>query len=81
MSTKCRLKQDKEEFAVGEDTLRGRVIAMYHSVLNFGKALNWSSRKTYDIVNGKQEPTAKDIEQMCLALNVQIPSDMRALFF
>lgn len=66
---------------MNENYLRGRIISMYHSVLNFGKALNWSSRKTYDIVNGKQEPTSKDIEAMCTALNVQIPEEMRLLFF
>ena len=61
--------------------LRGRIIAMYHTVQNFGKALNWSSRKTYDIVNGKQEATSKDIEAMCIALDVEIPDEMRSLFF
>ena len=64
-----------------EMNLRGRIISMYHTVRNFGKAINWSSRKTYDIVNGKQYPTAKDIEVMCKALNVEIPDEMRVLFF
>ena len=54
---------------------------MYHTVLNFGKALKWSSRKTYAIVNGKQEPTLRDMEAMCVALDVQIPEEMRSLFF
>ena len=63
------------------DNLRGRIISMYRTVLNFGKALHWSTRKTYDIVNGKQEPTAKDIEAMCVALGVEIPEEMRILFF
>jgi hypothetical protein len=63
------------------NNLRGRIISQYRTVLEFGKELNWSSRKTYDIVNGKQDPTAKDIEAMCAALNVQIPADMRSLFF
>lgn len=64
-----------------ENNLRGRIIGMYHTLLNFSRVMNWSSRKTYDIVNGKQEPTSKDIEAMCAALNVQIPEDMRMLFF
>ena len=54
---------------------------MYRSLLKFANVLGWSSRKTYDIVNGKQEPTAKDIEEMCRALQVEIPEDMRILFF
>ena len=63
------------------NSLRGRSIGMYHTLLNFSKRMNWSSRKTYDIVNGKQEPTSKDIEAMCDALNVEIPEEMKALFF
>lgn len=66
---------------MGENNLRGRIIAMYHTVLNFAHVLHWSSRKTYDIVNGKQDPTGKDIEAMCAALNVEIPEEMKALFF
>lgn len=63
------------------NNLRGRIIGMYHTLINFSKRMNWSTRKTYDIVNGKQEPTSKDIEAMCEALDVQIPEDMRLLFF
>lgn len=63
------------------NTLRGRIISMHHTVLNFAKVLNWSSRKAYDIVNGKQEPSGRDIEAMCAALDVQIPAEMRSLFF
>ena len=66
---------------MGENKLRGRIISMYHSVLNFAKAMKWSSRKAYDIVNGKQEPTGKEIEEMCVALKVDIPEEMRNLFF
>ena len=64
-----------------EMNLRGRIISMYHTVLNFSKQIGWSSRKAYDIVNEKQEPTGKDIEDMCRVLNVQIPEEMRLLFF
>ena len=82
----CRSTQDVNYFQIGgeimnENYLRGRIISMYHSVLNFGKALKWSSRKTYAIVSGKQEPTSSDIDAMCTALNVQIPEEMRLLFF
>ena len=64
-----------------ENNLRGRIIAMYHSVLNFSKAINWSSRKAYDIVNGNQTMTSIDIDEMCKVLNVEVPDDMRSLFF
>jgi len=64
-----------------EMDLRGLIVSKYRSVLNFSKVLNWSSRKAYDIVNRKQEPTGKDIESMCDALDVVIPAYMRKLFF
>ena len=64
-----------------ENMLRGRIIAMYHTVLNFANAIGWSNRKAYDIVNGKQEPTCRDIEEMCSALKVDIPQQMKELFF
>ena len=64
-----------------EMDLRGLIVSKYHSVLNFSKVLNWSSRKTYDIVNRKQDPTGKDIESMCNALDVVIPAHMKKLFF
>ena len=63
------------------ETLRGRVIGMYHSILKFAEAVHWSSRKAYDIVNGKQQPTGKDIETMCDALRIEIPEEMKRLFF
>lgn len=66
---------------MNRDILRGRIVSMYKSLLKFSKAINWSSRKTYDIINGRQEPTAKDIEDMCDVLQVEIPCDMRELFF
>ena len=64
-----------------ENNLRGRIISMYHSVQNFARSVKWSNRKAYDIVNGRQEMTGKDIDVMCNALNVQIPEEMRNLFF
>ena len=64
-----------------ENNLRGRIITMYHSVKKFADVIHWSTRKAYNIVNGKQEPTGKDIEDMCHVLDVQIPENMRLLFF
>ena len=63
------------------DKLRGRIITMYHSVKKFAEVIGWSLRKAYDIVNGKQEMTAKDIEEMCRVLDVTVPVDLRELFF
>lgn len=64
-----------------KNRLRGEIITVFGSVRKFAKAAKWSERKTYAIVCGKQEPTAKDIEKMCDLLNVEIPAEMKALFF
>lgn len=64
-----------------DNALRGKIIEKYHTVKNFANALKWSKRKTYDIVNGKQEPTGKDIDAMCTALDVVVPSEMKRMFF
>lgn len=61
--------------------LRGKIIAVYGSLNKFAETLRWSNRKVGYIVNGKQEPSGKDIEQMAKALNVQIPEELHALFF
>ena len=61
--------------------LRARVIATFGSINEFAKAMKWSQRKTSYIVNGRQEPTGKEIESMALALNVDIPDELRSLFF
>ena len=64
-----------------KSNLRGRIISMYRTILNFSKVIGWSQRKTYDIVNGRQEMTGRDIDQMCSVLNIQIPEEMKELFF
>ena len=66
---------------MSENYLRGKIIGMYGSLLKFSEVLEWSSRKVYDIVNGNQEPTGKDIEAMCAALKVEIPNEVKKLFF
>ena len=64
-----------------EYNLRGCIISKYHSMVRFAESVNWSTRKTYDIVNGKQVMTAKDIETICAALEIEIPSQFKRLFF
>lgn len=61
--------------------LRGRIVAMYGTIDAFAKAIGWSQRKVSYIVNGKQEPTGKDIERMADILRVEIPAELRLLFF
>lgn len=62
------------------NTLRGRIVEQYKTIKRFAEELGWSFRKAYDVVNGRQEATAKDIEAMSEALHVSVPEEFRALF-
>lgn len=62
------------------NNLRGRIIAKYRTVKNFAIAVKWSNRKAYDVLNGKQELTLMDMEKICEALDLEIPSEIRYLF-
>lgn len=66
---------------MGYNNLRGRIIAKFHTITNFAKAVGWSNRKAYDVINGRQEMTTSDIETICNALEIEIPSEIRELFF
>lgn len=63
------------------NALRGRIVAMFGTIDAFAKALGWSKRKVSYIVNGKQEPTGKEIESMADILNIEIPADLKEIFF
>lgn len=64
-----------------ENILRGRVAAKYGNCTRFAKALNWSGRKTRDIVSGRQVANADDISQMAKALEISDPVDFMYVFF
>lgn len=66
---------------MGYNNLRGRIITRFHTIVNFAKSVGWSNRKAYDIINGRQEMTLNDMEVICNALEIEIPSDVRELFF
>lgn len=62
-------------------TLKGAVIVKWGSMAKFAQILGWSQRKTRDIVSGRQIPNAVEIEKMATALEVDLPEDLKALFF
>lgn len=66
---------------MGYNNLRGRIIAKFRTIANFAKAVGWSNRKAYDIINGRQEMTLNDMEIICVVLEIEIPSDIGELFF
>jgi len=61
--------------------LRGVVAEKFGSCAKFAKALNWSGRKTRDIVSGRQVPTAKEIKEMADTLEVKEPTEFMRVFF
>ena len=63
------------------NVLRGVVAEKFGSCANFAKALNWSGRKTRDIVSGRQIPDAKDIKEMADTLNITEPKEFMRVFF
>ena len=63
------------------NNLRGEIVAKYRTVKNFAKTVHWSNRKAYDVLNGKQELTMMDMEEICDAIELEIPSEIRKLFF
>ena len=51
-------------------TMRGLAISKYGSMGKFAKHIGWSARRTRDILSGRQEPTAKDIEELAIAFDI-----------
>lgn len=62
-------------------TLRGVIISKYGNLDSFAKDVGWSHRKVSYIVNGKQEPTASEIELMADKLEIEVPDLFRQIFF
>ena len=63
------------------NVLRGAVAEKYGSCTKFAEALQWSGRKTRDIVSGRQVPTASDIIEMANTLNIHEPTELVRVFF
>lgn len=63
------------------NALRGAVAEKFGSCAKFAEALQWSGRKTRDIVSGRQVPNAKDIKEMASALRVTEPAEFMRIFF
>ena len=64
-----------------EISLKGVVVSKYGSVSKLAREISWSERKARDIINGRQQPTAKEMEQMAAALDVTTASEFMRLFF
>ena len=62
-------------------TLKGLAISTYGTTQKFADAMGWSYRKAAYILNGRQEPTASDIELMAEKMEIEVPDIFRQVFF
>ena len=60
---------------------RGLVYAKYRNITEFAEAIGWSRNKASRIVNGVQEPDAKEMEQMANVLGIDSPEEFARIFF
>jgi len=62
-------------------TIRGLVVSKYGSMTKFAEHIGWSGRKTRDIITGRQQATAKDIEQMAMTLGINEANEFVSFFY
>lgn len=55
-------------------TLKGIAISKYGSCVKFADAMNWNRNKADRILNGKQDPSLKDIGHMVQRMD--LPNDL-----
>ena len=60
---------------------RMKVIETYGSIGAFAKAANWSARKASYVTTGRQDLTAKDIENCAEVLGVDNVFDFMRIFY
>lgn len=63
-----------------ELTLRGAVFSQYNSITDFAKAIGWERGKASRVVNGQQQPSKSDMEQMIALLGID-QSAVAPIFF
>lgn len=61
------------------NTLRATVYGKYNSIAELARFLGWTRQKTTNIVNKKQEPSLKEVNQLANALGM--PFEDAARFF
>lgn len=63
------------------NNLRGIIFNAYPSISSFARAMHWDRKKASRIINNKQEPSQKDIEEMVAVLKINNASDFVNIFF
>ena len=62
-------------------TLRGAVMSKYRTIGDFAKDIGWKRNKASRIVNGVQEPSITDMEQLARTLDLKTQEDFIRIFF
>ena len=60
---------------------RGKVIEKFGTISAFALAMNWSQRKASYITTGRQEMTAKEMEDCAEKLDVDNIADFMRIFY
>lgn len=60
---------------------RGRVIEVFGTIGSFANAMGWSGRKASYITTGRQNMTAKEVEECAEALHVNNAKDFVRIFY
>ena len=63
------------------NALRGVVAERFGSCTKFAQALNWSGRKTRDIVSGRQVANTKEVREMATVLKISDAEEFMRVFF
>lgn len=61
-------------------TLRGLVFGRFRTIADFADAIGWDRNKAARIVNGKQEPSKKDMDALIVFFGIQ-QEHVAPLFF
>ena len=62
-------------------TLRGAVMSKYRAISSFADEIGWKRNKASRIINGVQEPTTQDIQEITKCLEINSVDIFLQIFF
>lgn len=64
-----------------ENRIRGAVFNKFNSIVSFANAIGWQRNKASRIINGIQQPSIDDMEQMAKCLDIPDALTFVSIFF
>ena len=64
-----------------QNAIRGAVFSKFSSIISFANAIGWKRNKASRIVNGIQNPSVEDMEQMAECLSISDAMTFVSIFF